>query len=543
MDTQHNSEKKAKCFVYFRRSQDREDRQYNSLEKQDRNTRQVVKSNGLDAIFLPPEERSAYKPGRPIFNDMVQQIKDHKARYIAVWHHSRLSRNALDGGQIIQLMDDGDLLAIHTPGKTFRNTAEDKAFLAFNLTFAKKNNDDLSDQVRDSFVEKRLHGEYPGPAPMGYVNAILGPKTRNIIPDPQKAPKVIECFEFASTELHSLDDVWKHAIDIGLESRAGNTVGKQTIGDMLQRRMYTGVFKYGGAEWHKGTYTPLISTDLFDKVQLAMGWTKPYSGKKPSTTSGRYYPYKGLFLCGTCKFNVTAYTKGKKLANGADAEYKFYTCTKKNKKLVCKEPQVPSMELEQDIMTSLGEYSLTERDANECRKWIQELFNSHIKKKSQYKPLWLIEQQKARTALDVLDEKLEVGTITDERYKARAEKHEETLARTMRLINDSGSDARAWLELSNEVFSRAVNIGEVFEDANDEERRELMKYVGSNWYLSNKKVVLTVREPLSALCHNSENPNWRAIAEQVWNYFVTLKPARLGIISDYGQHIQPVSPL
>jgi len=63
----------------------------------------------------------------------------------------------------------------------------------------------------------------------------------------------------------------------------------------------------------------------------------------------------------------------------------------------------------------------------------------------------VLDQQKARTALDTLDEKLAVGTITDERYKARAEKHEETLARTKRLLEGSSSDAKAWLELSNEV--------------------------------------------------------------------------------------------
>ena len=510
MDAEQKLTKKSKCFVYFRRSQDREDRQYNSLEKQDRNTRQVVKDNKLEPLFLPPEERSAYKPGRPIFNDMLKRIENHEVRYIAVWHHSRLSRNAFDAGQVIQLMDDGHLLAIFTPGRIFRNTASDKAFLAFELTFAKKNNDDLSDQVRDSFVEKRLHGEYPGPAPLGYINAILGPKTRNIVPDPIKAAKVTECFEFASTGINTLDDTWKHAIDIGLVSRRGLDIGKQTVGDMLQRRLYTGVFKYGGEEWHQGTYEPLISVELFDKVQVAMGWAKTTNDKKPSATSGRFYPYKGLFLCGTCRFNVTAYTKSKKLASGTEAEYVFYTCTKKNKQLDCKEPQVASTELETDIKTSLADYEITESDALECKAWIQELFNSHIKKQNQHKPLWLLDQQKARTALDVLDDKLELGTITDERYKTRSEKHEETLARTKRLLEGSTSDAKAWLELSNEVFSRAVNIGEVFEEANDEERRELMKYVGPNWYLSNKKVALTVREPLNALRHNNENPNWRA---------------------------------
>jgi site-specific DNA recombinase len=382
-------------------------------------------------------------------------------------------------------------------------------FLALELDMAKKNNDDLSDQVRDSFIEKRSHGEYPGPAPLGYINAILGPKTRNIAPDPLKAPLVIECFKFASHDMHTLDDVWRYAVDIGLLSRNDKPISKQTLQDMLQRRAYTGVFKYGGEEWHKGTYEPLISVELFDKVQLAMGWAKSRSSQ-PSTTSGRFYPYKGLILCGACQFNITAYTKHKKLADGTHADYEFYTCTKKSKVVACKEPQVSAKELEASISTTLANYELSESDANECKIWLEQLFNSHVKKQNKHKPMWLLEQQKARAALDVLDEKLELGTITDARYKMRAEKHEATLARTARLLEGASSNAEAWLELSKEVFSSVVNIGEVFQSANDQERRELMKYIGSNWYLSNKKVVLSEREPLHLLRNVRNNHIWRA---------------------------------
>jgi site-specific DNA recombinase len=515
MDIEQKLEKKLKCFIYLRRSQDREDRQQLSIEKQDTQVKQVIARNNLSPIYLPPEERSAKFPGRPIFNDMMDRIENGEVRYIAVWMLSRLSRNPVDGGRVIWALDTGKLLAIYTPTRVYHNTPDDKMVLAIELALAKKNNDDLSVQVKEGFEAKRTHGQYPGPAPLGYLNAIIRPGERNIVPDTESAAKVIECFEMAATGLWTLDEVWKHSIDIGLKSRKGKPISKQTLNDTLQRRLYTGVFKYGGDEWHQGSYEPLISVELFDKVQLAMGWVKKPSEKNPSTTRGRYYPYKGLFLCGSCKFNITAYTKPKTLASGVATEYSFYTCTKKSKKVDCKEPQIASVELEQDIKVSLTDYELTERDANECKAWIQELFDSHIKKQNQYKPLWLIDQQKARTALDVLDEKLEEGTITDERYKARAAKHEETLARTKRLINGTSSDAQAWLELSNEVFSRVVNMGDVFNDANDEERRELMKYIGSNWYLSNKKVALTPRKPLDALYKNSRNTEWRAVADGI----------------------------
>lgn len=260
---------KSKCFVYLRRSQDREDRQSFSIEKQDARVKQIIERNGFVARYLPSEERSAKYPGRPIFNDMMDRVEAGEARYIAVWALSRLSRNPIDGGRVIYALDSGKLLAIHTPERVYRNTPDDKMVLAIELALAKKNNDDLSVQVKEGFETKRNHGQYPGPAFLGYVNAIIGPGERNIIPDKEKAPKVVHLFEYASTGLRTPKDVWREAQDIGLSSRRGKVLGVQTIIELLKRRAYTGVFQYGGGEWHQGTYKPLVSVELYDKQSTA----------------------------------------------------------------------------------------------------------------------------------------------------------------------------------------------------------------------------------------------------------------------------------
>ncbi len=504
-----NTNIKSRTFVYLRRSQDREDRQSYSIEKQDAQVKQIIRKFTLEPIYLPAEERSAKFPGRPIFDDMMDRIEKGEARYITVWALSRLSRNPVDGAKVIFAMDRGLLLAIYTPTRTYRNTPDDKMMLQIELAFAKKNNDDLSVQVKEGFETKRDHGQYPGPGPLGYINSIINAGERNIVPDPQRAPKVTYLFQLAATDLHTLHSLWLEAQAIGLLSRNNKVLGKQTIAEMLQRRTYTGVFRYGGEAWCQGTYPPLISVELFEKVQVAMGWVKS-TRTRPATTSGREYPYKGLLMCRTCKFNVTAYTKSKKLANGTSAEYVFYTCTKKSKRLKCTESQVSDNILIQEIRSKMSEFQINEEEALECRSWLKELYADHIKKKNQYRPVWLGDQQSARKTLDVLDEKLEAGTISDERYKSRAAVHEATLARTTELLNNSIQDAERWLELATELFDGVVNIGDIFEAANDKERQRLMMFVGSNWFLANKKVVLTPRKPLHLLHISCRKNSWRA---------------------------------
>lgn len=501
---------KSKCFVYLRRSQDREDRQALSLDKQDQQVKQIISDNKFSPIYLPAEERSAKYPGRPIFGDMVKGIENGEARYIAVWHISRLSRNPIDGGMIIYLLDIGKLLAIYTPTRVYHNTPDDKAFLAIELAFAKKNNDDLSEQVKESYIIKRQRGEYPGPAFLGYINIIVRPGVRNIAPCPEEGPKLYDVFLYAATGMYTLDEVWKYAQDRGLKSPSNpdNLIAKTTLENALKRRDYTGVFKRGGSEWIQGSYEPLITVELYDKVQMAMGWAKQ---RKNYSTKGAFYAYKGVPRCGTCSMNITAYTKPKILATtGELASYTFYTCTKKSKVMKCKEPQLAEHELTGVIKDEMSNYEITEADGEVCKLLVHNVYDDYMKGQDRYSDVWKHDLRQAEKALDVLDDKLEHGVITDDRYQLRAAKHQSMVVRTTKLLNGSSQDAERWLELCNETFSGVTNIGEVFELANDEERRQLMLYLGTNWTLSNKKVALTAREPLNMLHKNTRKSDWRA---------------------------------
>lgn len=401
---------KSKVLVYLRRSQDREDRQQLSIEKQDTAVKQIFsRDKTLVPIYLAPEEQSARKPGRPVFDDMIAQIESGDARYIATWALSRLSRNPIDGGRIIYLLDTGKLLAIHTPSRVYRNTSDDKLILGIELALAKKNNDDLSVQVKEGFATKRARGQYPGPAPIGYTNAIIRPGERNIAPHPEDADRVKQLFRDASSGQYTLHDLWENAFKIGLTSRKGGQLSKQTLNDLLQRKMYTGVFKYGGESWEKGSYEPLISVDLFDQVQLAMGWAKP---SRRAKTAKQNYPYKGVMMCGNCGFNVTAYTKTKKLASGRFEQYDFYVCTRKSKLIQCKEPQIAKHLIDEEICSRMSEYQLSEAESAQCIDFVKQFYDQKLQQRNRYLETWKAQYKKATETIEYLDEQLENKTMS-----------------------------------------------------------------------------------------------------------------------------------
>jgi hypothetical protein len=251
-----------------------------------------------------------------------------------------------------------------------------------------------------------------------------------------------------------------------------------------------------------------VSADLFDRVQQAMGWAKGRS--VAATTRGAFYAYKGVPMCGTCGMNITAYTKPKQLASGEPVSYSYYTCTKKSKMLECHEPQLSEHEMEETIKDELNKYEISAADGEICKLLVHNVYDDYKKSEGRYEEVWRHDLYESQKALDLLDEKLEKGVITDERYKARSAKHEEIIARTTELLNKATTDAERWLELCNETFSGVTNIGEVFEVAEPEERREIMQFLGLNWTLSNKKVAVTPRQPLDLLYLPNRNPEWRA---------------------------------
>ncbi|MBL8160010.1 recombinase family protein [Candidatus Saccharibacteria bacterium] len=379
--------------------------------------------------------------------------------------------------------------------------------LQFEFAIAKKNNDDLSYHVREGFAMKRVHGQYPGPAPLGYRNAIVGPGMRNIVPDPEKAPLVTKVYELAASGTYTLDELWRAAQQMGLSSSRNKPISKQTLVELLRRRANTGVFQYGGEEWHVGTYSPLVSTDLYDQVQVAMGWKKPTHRQ---STRGRQFPFKGVLLYHTCGHNITAYTKAKRLSGGSTAEYTYYTCTKKSRTVKCDEAQIRNTELERAVREHLAAFEISETEAAAAIGWLQRLYEESQRDTGKNKTRWLREQKEAQNALDRLDEKLVTGVIGDDRYKLQAEKYQSALVRTDALLANQEHDAKKWLELAQSVFSSAINLGDVFMEANDTEKRRLMLYLGSNWKLSNKKVLLTPREPFSYLHSRTNGLNWRA---------------------------------
>ena len=100
-------EEKIKYFIYARKSSESEDRQVQSIKDQVDELQKLAKNNNLKIVNIFSESKSAKAPDRPVFNEMLERIKNGEANGILCWKLNRLARNPIDGGTISWMLQEG----------------------------------------------------------------------------------------------------------------------------------------------------------------------------------------------------------------------------------------------------------------------------------------------------------------------------------------------------------------------------------------------------------------------------------------------------
>lgn len=484
-----NMEKEIKYFIYCRKSSEARDRQALSIEAQKRELKEYADRYSLVIVDILEESQSAYKGVRPVFEKMMSMCEEGLANGIITWKADRLARNARDGGRVIQALDDKILLEICTPDQVFKQ--EDNRMIMY-MMFGMSN--DFSRQigtnVRRGNRQKYVRGEFLGRAPVGYLNAHVGIYS-NIVPDPIKAPLVIKSFEEYATGNYSVSALAEMINKWGLTSINDNPMCKSGVYSMLRRPVYYGVFKHSG-EFHQGIYEPLISKELFDKVQKILD-----DRSKPKHQNWTH-TYIGLIKCPECGCAITATTKRKLVKKtGQIKNYTFYHCTKRKSK--CAQSPVTKKEMESMIKENISKI-IIERE-------VWELGVKLLRAKSQHQ-LEANLDIKTKLELELTSIEKKLGKLLDMRLNEQITSQEYAdmkkllIDRKIKLkekSEDREQSASNWLELAEKFFETAVQAREILETGSDEEKRNLVKAVGSNLYLRNKKLEFSFRKPYDVL--------------------------------------------
>ena len=338
-----------KYFIYARKSTDVEDKQVLSIEAQLVELRAYAKNENLIIADELVEKQSAKMPGRKIFGDMLKRIEAGEASGIIAWHPDRLARNSVDGGQIVYLLDQTHLQALKFPTFWFENTSQGKFMLSIAFGQSKYYVDNLSENTKRGLRQKVRRGEFPGNAPVGYINDV---RSKTIVVDKRRAPFVVQAFELYAKADQKLQNIADFLATKGITTSGGLPLKKDQIKYMLTNPFYYGHFRYCG-EVYEGKHTPIIEKKLFDAVQVV---AEQRGHRQKGTTAPQIFC--GQLRCATCNLSITAEKKVKHQKNGNTHEYIYYRCTRKSKATVCKEPPVTEPDLAAQLSDILQGYAL-----------------------------------------------------------------------------------------------------------------------------------------------------------------------------------------
>ncbi len=348
---------KVRYCLYARKSTESEERQVLSIDSQIKEMLQLAERDGLEIVDIRRESHSAKDSGeRPVFNEIVKDIRSGRYTGILTWAPDRLSRNAGDLGSLVDLMDQKLLLEIKTYGQHFTNSPNEKFLLMILCSQAKLENDNKSVNVKRGLRMRCEMGLWPAPAPTGYLNEKRIDRKGYVMVDPERAPVIKQMFEKVAFEGWSGRKIY-HWLKFDMNFRSATSNKPLTLSNiyrLLQTPFFYGTFEYpmGSGNWYKGQHTPLITREVFEKAREKLKRSEiKYTDKQ--------FVFSRIMTCGRCGSGVTAEDKYKKLANGDVAHYVYYGCNR-SRNLQCKEGYIREEEVIKQLVAVIGELEMNE---------------------------------------------------------------------------------------------------------------------------------------------------------------------------------------
>ena len=211
-----------------------------SLTTQLEACRHYCETHGLtvDAEFTDRGE-SAKTTNRPQFLAMLEHCQKNKGRIdvVVVYNVSRFSRDTHDHlGVKAQLDKCG--VALRSVTERIDETAVGRLNENLMSVISQFDNDVKAERTKAGMPAPLSIGRWTHRAPLGCLNGDTKAEQPSLILDPERTPLMRRAFELAAE--HPLVDVLAEVTRLGLRTRKGREVAKQTLSAALRNPLYIG---------------------------------------------------------------------------------------------------------------------------------------------------------------------------------------------------------------------------------------------------------------------------------------------------------------
>lgn len=518
-----------KLCSYLRKStQDGEDKQIKSIDGQRLDIDEQIVSRYKLNVISPyfEESQTAFKQGRPQFEEMLRRIEIGEVQGVIVWHPNRIARNYGDGGRFVQLLMDGKIKVLITCFGIFENNPRDLEYLMTEFTRATRDSGDKSEAVkrgnRVKFLEDR---KWIGLAKPGYLN-VTNPisKENEVIVDEDRFPLIHKALRLildgSYTPMQALD---KLNNEWGYRSRltkrmGGNPMAKSGFYKLLaDPYLYGKLIRKEGEIMSRGKV--MITQEEFDRLQIILG------KKGRPQVSKHEFAYKEVIRCGECGGSITCeekwhiicsecrnfkFAKGKNTTccpqckteiekmNPAKMKllhYIHYHCTKRVNS-ECTQGSIELKQLEKQVDEALERFEIPEIFKDWAIEHLNELNDIEtdnrelIRKNAQKAYDDCVKKLDNLVKLKISAQNSDGSVISEDEYAGQ--RRYLLLEKEAMLENINKTDKRidSWHELSAKTFNFAHYSRYWFAHGDLKTKTQILAALGSNLTILDKNVVI-----------------------------------------------------
>ena len=509
-----------------------------SLEAQEKSIKEYCNRNNLIIIEPYPKAfvftESSTRGGRKKFNEMIDFIEKQKHKTAIVVHTlDRLQRGFGECEKIKELLK-ADKIEVHFIVESLIldkfSSDDDFTRYDFGILSAKLYLTSMNKNVKRSQKYNREAGLWQGLAPIGYLNAKDERRRATLILDPERAPIIKQIFEEYASGVHSLKSVWLSAKEKGLMSKEPNynprsknygkicPISRNKIHDILTNTFYYGAMYVADEEIDEKTkkpvktfyklinhvYEPIISKELFDKVQKVLKTRKKERFCKEQKYAGIPFVFRGLITCKCgCAITPEHHNKGNK-------EYVYLRCSHQkgtcNQKLVNENTILEQLEREifhqiriSPTMHDLLKTSITQSLEDEKK------INASIRKKIA-EEISLIDTRLERLWECYLDR-----DIHKAKYELEKQKYLEQKKDLNARVEKYSDISNGLKENIGKAIDFAANLSNLMKAASPDEKNMLLKRLLTNCVLDGEVLKYEIKAPFDKLLVCSNYKKWKDI--------------------------------
>lgn len=414
------------------------------------------------------EMETAAKQGRPVFSQMMKELRSGRAEGLILHKIDRGARNLREWSDITDLIELGikvhfvhDSIDLETRGG--RLTGDMLAAVAADYVR------NLREETIKGIVGRLKQGIWPFNAPLGYINTGKGnPKTI----DPLSGSLVRQAFELYATGGYTIKTIRIKLHALGLRTSTGHPLSKNTLTSIFNNPFYYGaLILRSTGDIYIGVHVPLISKELFNQVQAVL------SGRTWRKEGRHHFLYRGEITCSTCGYRVLGESqKG----------YIYYRCHRKS----CKGTSFREEHVTRALQNDLSVLRIFMERHPEIEVALRKAISSRTKNTAERMQALGLKLAKLDERLNAATDALLDGVIDKDVYSQKRNELQnskieiaEEISRCERAEKPNATNADIYLELVDLLRHKTFL-------QSPHEARRVSKMISSNFQATGKNIVL-----------------------------------------------------